>query len=49
MLNTNNPFSNYTKELARSLEEKYQVAVLPTDCNNLNFDDVNDIFRKNTI
>jgi len=46
VLNTNNPFSNYTKELAKSLEDKYGVSVLPTDCNNLNIDDVNDIFGR---
>ena len=46
VLNTNNPFSDYTKELTRTLEEKYQVAVIPTDCTNLNLDDVNNIFGK---
>lgn len=46
VLNTNNPYSDYCKELARTLEEKYQVAVLPTDCTNLNMEDVNDIFGK---
>lgn len=46
VLNTNNPYSDYCKELARALEEKYQVAVLPTDCTNLNMEDVNDIFGK---
>ena len=46
VLNTNNPYSDYCRELARTLEEKYQVAVLPTDCTNLNMEDVNDIFGK---
>ena len=46
VLNTNNPYSDYTKELSRTLEEKYQVAVIPTDCTNLNMEDVNDIFGK---
>ena len=46
VLNTNNPYSDYTKELARALEDKYGVAVLPTDCTNLNMEDVNDIFGK---
>lgn len=46
VLNTNNPYSDYTKELSRVLEDKYQVAVIPTDCTNLNMEDVNDIFGK---
>ena len=46
VLNTNNPYSEYSKELAHTLEEKYNVPVLPTDCTNLNMDDVNDIFGK---
>lgn len=46
VLNTNNPYADYTKELSRTLEEKYQVAVIPTDCTNLNMEDVNDIFGK---
>ena len=46
VLNTNNPYSDYCKELSRTLEAKYDVAVLPTDCTNLNMEDVNDIFGK---
>ena len=46
VLNTNNPYSDYCKELSRAMEEKYGVAVLPTDCTNLNMEDVNDIFGK---
>ncbi len=46
VLNTNNPYADYTKELSRTLEEKYQVAVIPTDCTNLNMEDVNNIFGK---
>ena len=46
VLNTNNPYSDYSKELARTLEDKYKVAVIPTDCTNLNMEDVNDIFGK---
>lgn len=46
VLNTNNPYSDYTKKLSRALEDKYQVAVIPTDCTNLNMEDVNDIFGK---
>ena len=46
VLNTNNPYSDYCRELCKALEEKYGVAVLPTDCTNLNMEDVNDIFGK---
>ena len=46
VLNTNNPYSDYCKELAKTLEEKYEVSVIPTDCTNLNMEDVNDIFGK---
>ena len=46
VLNTNNPYSDYCKELSRAMEDKYEVAVLPTDCTNLNMEDVNDIFGK---
>ena len=46
VLNTNNPYSDYTKELANELQKKYNVSVLPTDCTNLNMEDVNNIFGK---
>ena len=46
VLNTDNPYSEYTKDLARKLEEKYETSVLPTNCANLTNDDVNDIFGK---
>ena len=46
VLNTNNPYSDYTKELAEELQKKYNVAVIPTDCTNLNLEDVNNIFGK---
>ncbi len=46
VLNTNNPYSDYCKELSKTLEEKYNVPVIPTDCTNLNMEDVNDIFGK---
>ena len=35
VLNSDDPFSDYTKALARKLEEKYEVSVLPTDCSRL--------------
>lgn len=46
LLNSNEPYSEYTKELARKLEDKYKTAVIPTDCANLNSDDLNDIFAR---
>lgn len=46
VLNSNEPYSEYTKELAKKLEDKYQTAVIPTDCANLNSDDLNDIFGR---
>ena len=46
ILNTNTPYSDYTKELATRLEEKYQTPVISTDCANLNVEDINNIFSK---
>lgn len=46
LLNSSEPYSEYTKELARKLEDKYNVAVIPTDCASLNEDDLNDIFAR---
>ena len=46
VLNTNNPYGEETQILAQELEQKYGVAVIPTDCVNLNNDDVNNIFGK---
>ena len=46
VLNTNSPYSENTRNLAMELEEKYGVSVIPTDCTNLNTEDVNNIFGK---
>ena len=46
VLNSDDPFSDYTKELARKLEAKYGTAVIPTDCSNLDLEDINEIFGK---
>ncbi len=46
VLNTNNPSSDETRNLANELEEKYGVSVIPTDCTNLNNEDINNIFGK---
>ena len=46
VLNTNNPSSDETRSLANELEEKYGVSVIPTDCTNLNNEDINNLFGK---
>lgn len=46
VLNTNNPSSDETRSLANELEEKYGVSVIPTDCTNLNNEDIDNIFGK---
>lgn len=46
VLNSDDPFSDYTKELAKELEEKYQTSVIPTDCSRLDMEDINDIFGR---
>ena len=46
VLNSDNPNSDYTLELADKLEEKYQIPVIPIDCSNLSSDDINEIFNK---
>ena len=46
VLNSDDPFSDYTKALAKKLEEKYGLSVLPTDCARLDIEDIDDIFSK---
>lgn len=46
VLNSDDPFSDYAKNLAEELERKYQTAVIPTDCSRLDMEDINDIFGK---
>ena len=46
ILNSNNPYSEYTKNLASQLESKYSAQVLTMDCLNMNMDDVSNIFGK---
>lgn len=46
VLNSNNPYSDYTRELASKLEEKYETPVMATDCANLTLEDINDMFAK---
>lgn len=44
VLNTIIPNSDFTKQLAQDLEEKYGVPVIPVNCYSLNLDDINLIF-----
>lgn len=46
LLNSDSPYSESTKNLARKLEDKYSTTVIPTDCSNLELDDINNIFGK---
>ena len=46
LLNSENPNSNYVKELANKLSEKYNTTVIPTNCENLSIDDINNMFSK---
>ena len=46
VLNSSNPYSEYTRSLANNLEEKYGSPVIPADCSNLNIDDINRIFSR---
>ena len=46
VLNTNDPDSDYARQLSQKLEDKYNVSVLPTDCANLSINDINNMFSK---
>lgn len=46
VLNSADPNSSGCLSLASSLEEKYQVGVIPVDCSNLTTDNVDSIFEK---
>ena len=46
VLNSDDPFSDYTKNLAKELEEKYHTSVIPIDCSRLDMEDINAIFGK---
>lgn len=45
VLNSTDKDSDYTKSLAKNLEEKYSVPVIPTDCSSLDLNDINNIFN----
>ena len=46
VLNSADCNSEYTRSLAKKLEDKYSVPVIPTDCSTLSLDDINNIFDK---
>lgn len=46
VLNSSMPHSNETMELAKRLEEKYGVSVIPSNCTQLSSDDINNILGK---
>ena len=46
VLNSSTPRAEYVTELAKKLEEKYGVTVLPANCENMSLDDMNAIFSK---
>ena len=46
LLNSNNPYSDFTRNLACELEEKYNTPVIPINCTTLNITDINTIFEK---
>ena len=46
LLNSEDPSSSYTQELAEKLSNKYRASVIPTNCANLSLDDINNIFSK---
>lgn len=46
LLNSDNPNSSYTQELANKLTEKYNTTVMPINCEYLTIDDINNMFSK---
>ena len=46
LLNTAMPNSNYTQELAETLSEKYGTSVMPVNCEELEIEDINNMFSK---
>jgi len=46
VLNSSEPYSDYTMELAKKLEEKYGVSVVPTNCASMTLEDMNSIFSR---
>lgn len=46
LLNSDDPNSSYTKELANKLSEKYHTTVMPINCESLTINDINNMFSK---
>ena len=46
VLNSSMPYQEETLNLAKELEDKYNVSVIPTNCTRLNDDDINSILGK---
>ena len=46
VLNSAEPYSDYTQSLATKLQEKYSTQVIPTDCENLTNENIDEIFGK---
>lgn len=46
VLNSDSPYSDYTQSLAAKLQEKYGTQVIPTDCENLSIENIDEIFGK---
>ena len=46
VLNSENPNSEYTQDLAKKLELKYETTVISINCSNLTLNDINNIFSK---
>lgn len=46
LMNCQNPSDGYSLNLANQMAEKYQTPVMPINCENLNLDDINEIFSK---
>ena len=46
LLNSDDPNSSYTQELANKLSQKYNTTVMPMNCEYLTIDDINNMFSK---
>ncbi|MCI8309216.1 MAG: stage IV sporulation protein A [Clostridia bacterium] len=46
VLNSNSPYTEECKVLAKEMEEKYQTQVIPMSCLDMTLDDLNNIFTK---
>ena len=46
LLNSSTPNDSHTQELANTLSDKYNCTVIPTDCEYLTLEDINEIFSK---